>query len=40
MNHPANLAATYTSLAELREVSIEALAAQVQENFARLFGRK
>ena len=40
INHPANLAATYAGLAELRGVSVEALAAQVQENFARLFGRK
>lgn len=40
INHPANLAATYAGLAELRGVSVEALAAQVQENFARLFGPK
>ncbi len=40
INHPANLAATYAGLAELRGVSVEALAAQAQENFARLFGRK
>lgn len=37
VNHPANLAATYAALAELRGVSLEALAAQVEENFQRLF---
>jgi TatD DNase family protein len=37
-NHPANLAATYASLAELRGVPLESLAAQVEENFRRLFG--
>lgn len=40
INHPANLAATYEGLAELRGVSVESLAAQVQENFARLFDPK
>jgi TatD DNase family protein len=37
-NHPANLAATYGALAELRGVTLESLTAQVQENFVRLFG--
>lgn len=37
VNHPANLAATYTALAELRGVAPEVLAAQVEENFLRLF---
>jgi TatD DNase family protein len=37
-NHPANLAATYAALAELRGLSVESLAAQVEENFVRLFG--
>ena len=36
-NHPANLAVTYAALAELRGVPLEALAAQVEENFQRLF---
>lgn len=39
VNHPANLTATYAGLAELRGVSLEALAAQGKENFARFFGR-
>jgi TatD DNase family protein len=38
INHPANIDLTYTTLAELRGVESEALAAQVAENFARLFG--
>lgn len=38
INHPANLAATYAALAELRGVTLETLAAQVQENFLRFFG--
>jgi TatD DNase family protein len=37
-NHPANLAATYAAFAELRGVTLEALATQVEENFRRLFG--
>lgn len=40
VNHPANLAAAYAALAELRGLPLEALAAQVEENFARLFGPK
>lgn len=37
-NHPANLAVTYAALAALRGVTVESLAAQVAENFTRLFG--
>lgn len=36
-NHPANIVVAYTVLAELRGVTVDALAAQVEENFARLF---
>jgi TatD DNase family protein len=38
INHPANLGAVYAGLAELRGVSLSDLAAQVEENFERLFG--
>jgi TatD DNase family protein len=38
VNHPANLAAAYEGLAQLRGVPLEQLTAQVQENFSRLFG--
>ncbi|MDD3180847.1 MAG: TatD family hydrolase [Opitutaceae bacterium] len=38
VNHPANLAATYAGLAELRGIGIAQLAAQVEQNFLRLFG--
>lgn len=38
VNHPANLAATYAALAELRGTTLGALAAQVEENFTRFFG--
>lgn len=38
LNHPANLVLAYAALAELRGVPVGTLAAQVQENFARLFG--
>ena len=34
----ANLAAVYEFAAELREVTVEALAAQTEQNFQRLFG--
>ena len=37
-NHPANLQVAYEGLARLREISIEALATRVEENFHRLFG--
>ena len=38
INHPANLPAIYAGLAELRGLPLATLAAQVAENFARLFG--
>jgi TatD DNase family protein len=38
VNHPANLAATYEGLAQLRQVPLAELTAQVQQNFERLFG--
>jgi TatD DNase family protein len=38
INHPANLGAIYTGLAEIRGIEVEALAERVAENFARLFG--
>lgn len=39
LNHPANLAAVYTFAAELRQCDPVELAAQVERNFERLFGR-
>ena len=36
-NHPANLAVTYTVLADLRGVTLESLGALVEQNFLRLF---
>lgn len=38
INHPVNIALAYDSLARLRGVSLAVLAAQVEENFRRLFG--
>ena len=38
VNHPANLLAICEGLAKVRGCSVETLAAQVAENFARLFG--
>ncbi len=38
VNHPANLAATYRGLAQLRGVPEAELTAQITESFARLFG--
>lgn len=38
VNHPANLTAAYAALADLRGTSIDALMAQVEQNFLRLFG--
>lgn len=38
INHPANITGAYAGLAELRRVPIEDLAAQVEQNFRRLFG--
>jgi len=40
INHPANLAAVYAFGAELRGVTGAELAAQVEANFLRLFGRQ
>jgi TatD DNase family protein len=37
INHPANIVVTYEALARLRGLTVEALAAQVEENFIRLF---
>jgi TatD DNase family protein len=37
-NHPANLAAAYTGLAEIRGVTLDALAGQVEKNFRAWFG--
>jgi len=39
LNHPANLGAVYRFVAECLGAPIESLAAQVEENFHRLFGR-
>ena len=38
INHPANIAAVYEGLAEIRGLPVETLAARVAENFQRLFG--
>ncbi len=38
VNHPANIAVAYEQLALLRGVPLETLAAQVEQNFRRLFG--
>ena len=38
INHPANIDLAHRALAELRGLTPEALAGQVAENFARLFG--
>ena len=37
LNHPANLAAAYAGLAEVRGIPIAKLTAQIAENFSRLF---
>ncbi len=37
VNHPANIAVAYDSLAKLRGMSVDTLAAQVEQNFFRLF---
>lgn len=39
LNHPANLPAVYAFAAELFGESVKALAARVEENFLRFFGR-
>src|SRR5262249_38260287 len=38
INHPAELITVYQFAAEVRQESVESLAAQVEENFLRLFG--
>jgi TatD DNase family protein len=38
VNHPGNLPSVYEFAAELRGISVEALADQVEDNFNRLFG--
>lgn len=38
VNHPANIAHIHAELAKLRELPLEELAGQVEENFRRLFG--
>lgn len=38
INHPANLAATYSALAAIRGVPLAEFTEQLAENFARLFG--
>lgn len=38
LNHPANIEAAYAALASLRDIHIETLVTQVEENFQRLFG--
>jgi TatD DNase family protein len=38
INHPANLRAVYAGLAGIRQLPLDALAAQIAENFTRLFG--
>src|SRR6187551_750780 len=37
INHPANLIVAYEALAKLRGLTVDALAAQVEQNFTRLF---
>jgi TatD DNase family protein len=38
VNHPGNVVVAYEQLARLRHVPLDALAAQVEQNFRRLFG--
>jgi len=38
VNHPAHIALAYERLGKIREMPVDALAAQVAENFKRLFG--
>jgi TatD DNase family protein len=38
VNHPANIAVAYEQLAKLRNIPLETLATQVEQNFVRLFG--
>jgi len=37
INHPANIVVAYEALAQLRGLTVDALAAQMEENFQRLF---
>ena len=37
INHPANIGAVYTGLAEVRGVPVESLSVQLEQNFQRLF---
>jgi TatD DNase family protein len=37
VNHPANIAVAYEQLARLRNISVETLATQVEQNFRKLF---
>jgi TatD DNase family protein len=37
INHPANIVVAYEALAKLRGLTVDALAAQVEQNFTRLF---
>ncbi|MBK9990575.1 MAG: TatD family hydrolase [Verrucomicrobia bacterium] len=39
INHPGNIEAAYAGLAAVLDLSVEALAAQVEVNFTRFFGR-
>lgn len=39
INHPANIGAVYTGLAEVRGMPVDALAPVLEQNFHRLFGR-
>ncbi len=39
LNHPANLTTVYSGLAEFLGETVESLAARVEENFQRVFGR-
>jgi TatD DNase family protein len=38
LNHPANLPRIYEFMAEQREVKVEELASQIEQNFQRVFG--
>lgn len=38
VNHPGNITAVYTGLAEIRGITVDALAGQLAANFTRLFG--
>lgn len=38
LNHPANLALAYSAIADLRDLSLESLAVQIEKNFTRIFG--